>query len=678
MSRAVVWTLALVSALAVIADTLIVSAYGSLWSTDTLGLHGWPFVDLAGLGCSILGGVIVMTYPRHLIGWLLSIVGISTSLSLAFESYSRWVTDFEGPGSASAGQLGASVALGLGGPFALSVLGVIFLTVPDGELVSPRWRPVAWASCLGYAFSLTGLILTPPSEVISQADATSGMSAGELFSSIGIIVTALALVAAVVSMVVRLRRAHGERRQQLRWVVTAAICVAIALVSVLLDQSLSSNGHQSPVTSIPLYLSYVALIASIAISVLRFRLYDLDIIISRAVALACATAFVTAAYVVVVVAVGDRLDGEAESFGLSLVITTIVSLAFQPLRRWVVRLADRLAYGPRAQPYDALAEFSRRAGESPAPHELLPAVAEAAGLATSAMESDVRLHLPDGVQRSASWTPRASARGTAGDWVEIPVADRAGEVGTIRLRLPATRNLRRQEERLLSDIADQAAVAFRNVRLEVALGAHVQQLHQQTAELTSSRGRLIRASDSERHRLEVAIADDVLSRLRDLRSALAAVPDSGPTPEQAGAFVTDATTALESLRELTKGLHPTLLTRSGLASALGSYVGRSEGAAALVVEPAVSEARWPDRVEAAAYFCCTHAIADGGATSVTLRVEPVADSLEIELTGAELDAEVLQSMVDRVDALRGSLEEGAGGIVIRLPREAERSAVPAS
>ncbi len=164
--------------------------------------------------------------------------------------------------------------------------------------------------------------------------------------------------------------------------------MAIALTAILLDQSLSVDGHQSPVTSIPLYLSYVALIASIAISVLRFRLYDLDIIISRAVALACATAFVTAAYVVVVVAVGDRLDGEAESFGLSLVITAIVSLAFQPLRRWVVRLADRLAYGPRAQPYDALAEFSRRAGESPAPHELLPAVAEAAGLAASALESD--------------------------------------------------------------------------------------------------------------------------------------------------------------------------------------------------------------------------------------------------------------------------------------------------
>lgn len=668
MTRTIAWTLALAAALCAIADTLIVSAYGSLWSTHAFGIHGWPFVNLAGLGCSIVGAVIVMTFPRHLIGWLLVVVGASTSVSLLFESYSRWVLDEGGPGSTSAGELSASVALTTGGPFALSALGLIFLTVPDGQLVSRRWRPVAWASCLGFAISLAGILLTPPAVIADHVKATGGVTLGQVLSSVGILITALALLAAVASMVVRLRRSHGERRQQLRWVVTAAIFIALALTANLVGQAVFFDGDQSPITSIPLYLSYVALIAALAISVLRFRLYDLDIIISRAVALACATAFVTAAYVVAVVAVGDSLDGEAESFGLSLAITAIVSLAFQPLRRWIVRFADRLAYGRRAQPYDALAEFSRRAGESPAPHELLPAVAEAAGLASSALESTVRLDLPDGAERTASWAPRATGRGALGDWIEIPVADRAGEVGMIRVRPSATRNLRRHEERLLRDIADQAAVAFRNVRLEVALGAHVQQLHQQTEELTASRGRLIRASDSERHRLEVSISDEVLSRLRELREGLAALPDSGPTPEQAAGFVTEATTALESLRDLTKGLHPTLLTRSGLASALSSYVGRTGSGTTLVVEPAVSAARWPDRVEAAAYFCCTRAVMYGGVQSMTLRVAPESDSLEIELVGADLDAATHQSMVDRVEALRGSLDVVDGRIVMRLPR----------
>ena len=678
MTRALAWSLALVSALAVIGDTLIVSAYGSLWSTDTLGIHGWPFVDLAGLGCSVLGAVIVMTYPRHLIGWLLVIVGVTTSVSLVFESYSRWVIDEGGPGSTSAGQLAACVALALGGPFALSVLGVIFLTVPDGELVSRRWRPVVWVACLGYALSLAGLLITPPADIVSKADATPGTSPGELLASIGILLTAGALVVGVVSMVVRLRRSQGEARQQLRWVVSAAMFVAIALTAILLDQSLFSGGSQSPVTSIPLYLSYVALIASIAISVLRFRLYDLDIIISRAVALACATAFVTGAYVVAVVVVGDRLDGEAASFGLSLAITAIVSLAFQPLRRWIVRLADRLAYGRRAQPYDTLAEFSRRVGDSPAPDELLPAAAEAAGLAVSALESTARLDLPDGTHRSATWTPRAAGRESPGDWVEIPVADQSGQVGAIGFLLPAARNLRRHEERLMRDIAEQAAVAFRNVRLEAALAAHVEQLDHQTDELAASRARLIRASNSERHRLELAISQQVLTRLRELRTNLAALPDSGPTAEQAAGFVTDATTALESLRDLTKGLHPTLLTRSALASALSSYVGRSAGDTALTVEPPVSAGRWPDRVEAAAYFCCTHALMYGGVSTMTLRVAPDVDALEVELAGTDLDAETRQSIVDRVEALRGSFDDSEGRLVIRLPRESERSAVAVS
>jgi hypothetical protein len=677
VTRVVAWSLAAAAALCVVGDTLVVSAYDSLWSSDTWGIHGWPLVDVAGLGCSVLGAVIVTAYPRHPIGWLLVLVGVTTSMSLLLESYSTWVLDHGGPASTSTGRMAAWGALALGGPFALTVLGLIFLTVPDGQLLSRRWRPVAWVTCVGYGLSLVGLALIPPEDIVSKADATAGFSVGELLSSVGILLTAGALLAAVASMVIRLRRSHDEARQQLRWVVTAAIFVALALTAILLDQSLSDDGSQSPVTSIPLYVSYVALIASIAISVLRFRLYDLDLIISRAVVLACATAFVTIAYVLLVVSVGERLDGDDESFGLSLAITAIVALAFQPLRRWVVRLADRAAYGHRAQPYDALSAFSRRAGAGSAPDELLPAVAEAAGLAGSALQSTARLDLPDGTTRSATWTPRAARRETPGDWIELPVKDQSGPLGMIRVLMPAARTLRPQEERLARDITDQAAVAFRNTRLEVALASQVEQLDRRTEELAASRGRLIRASDSERHRLELAISDEVLTRLRQLRAEVAGVPPTGPTPEQAAGFVAAATTALEGLRDLTRGLHPTLLTRSGLAAALRAQVGRTPGAT-LVVAPEALGARWSDQLEAAAYFCCTRAMSLRRPLTVTLRVVPPSGCLEIELEGIALDAAAQQSMLDRVDALHGSLEAGEDRVVIRLPPSPDRSAVPVS
>src|SRR5207245_6170080 len=104
------------------------------------------------------------------------------------------------------------------------------------------------------------------------------------------------------------------------------------------------------------------------------------------------------AYVLVVVAIGAIL-GRRAGFWASLLTTALVALAFQPLRRWVVRVADRLAFGTAAEPYDALAEFTRRLGESPDPASLLPAVADAATTAVGARRTTVSLSLPFAADR---------------------------------------------------------------------------------------------------------------------------------------------------------------------------------------------------------------------------------------------------------------------------------------
>ncbi|MET1038665.1 MAG: hypothetical protein ABW075_10335 [Aeromicrobium sp.] len=677
MTRAVAWSLAVLTMLLVVADTVVIARSTSWWSTDTIGLHGWPLIDLASVGSAILGALIVAAHGRHPTGWLLLLIGVATAISLVTEAYSIWVLDEGGPGSTIAAQRAGWVAVMFGGPLSISALGIIFLTIPTGTLLSRRWRPVAGALVLGYALSLIGLMMTSPADVVDRAGASDGVSVGDVVGGIGILTTSFALVASVVSMVVRLRRSEGVARQQLRWVVSAAVFVVITLVAVLIGQALVSDGRQSALTSIPLFLSYLVLVVSIGVSMLRFRLYDLDVIISRAVALGCATAFVTATYIALVVVVGDRAGDTVESFWVSWGVMVVVSLAFQPLRRWVVRLADRLAYGPRAQPYEALADFSRRAGISPSPDELLPAVAEASGLASSALESQALIELPDGSTRSAPWVDRtaASRRQVRGEWTEIPVADPGGEVGTIRLLLPASRGLRPHERRLLQDIAEQAGVAFRNIGLEAALAAHVRQLDEQTVELAASRARLIEASDAERLRLEAAIAREVLTRLRDLRAELAGASPDAVSTEQIDGYVADATLTLETLRDLTKGIHPTLLTRGGLASALESYMARSATGTALVVEPAVASTRWPDRVEAAAYFCCTQMVTFGPPRAVTLRRAADGRGLEVCFTGTAPDGPVLQSMIDRVEALGGHLEQEGDELLVRLPRVPELSAV---
>ena len=111
---------------------------------------------------------------------------------------------------------------------------------------------------------------------------------------------------------------------------------------------------------LPLHLGFVSVILAAGLAILRYRLYDLDIVVSRAILVATATAFVAAGYVLLVVGIGRLLPTPVRgSFWPSLLATAVVALAFQPLRLWAVRLADRIAYGPRAVPYEALASFAR-------------------------------------------------------------------------------------------------------------------------------------------------------------------------------------------------------------------------------------------------------------------------------------------------------------------------------
>ena len=105
---------------------------------------------------------------------------------------------------------------------------------------------------------------------------------------------------------------------------------------------------------------------------LRYRLYDLDVIINRTVVVAAGAGFAAVGYTVLVVTVGRQVEGRTSGFWLSLLGTALVALAFQPLRRGVVRLANRMAYGERAQPYEALADFSRRLAEAPVPGRAAP------------------------------------------------------------------------------------------------------------------------------------------------------------------------------------------------------------------------------------------------------------------------------------------------------------------
>ena len=675
LSPRLAWALAVLSILMAVVDTVIVQASIGLFSSRSLGIHGWPLVDVAAAGCAVLGAVIVGADRRQQIGWLLTLIGSTTSVSMPAESYTHWVLFRDGPGPTRVAELSGSVSAFAGGSLALAGLAVTFLLVPDGRLMARGWRWVAAVAALGYAAFATGVVIVGPHVISSkETDTTDGHRFAQVLFAVGILLILAALLASVTCLGIRLRRSHGQVRQQVRIVAVGAASVGLGLL-VLLTNEAVHDGYQQVWSSLVLYASYLFLVVCVAVAVLRYRLYDVEFFISRGLVVAVAAGFAALGYVGLVVVLGRAAGHRTGGFWASLVAMSVVALTFQSLRTAVVRLADRLAYGSRAAPYDALAAFSRRIGRSPAPGAVLPAIAAAAGRAVAAERAVVRLEVDAGPDLVEVWPP-GSAVVDLGAGRSVPIVDAHGSLGSIDLHLAAGRDVRPFERRMLGDIADQASVAFRNVRLQVELAAQVDQLAAQTRALDASRRRLIDASDTERRRLESALAREVLPAMTSLRADLAdASADAGEAT--AASYVERTTMALDSLRELTRGIYPTLLTRSGLAAALTSFAERRGLGTVLSIDPDVSGSRYSERVEATAYFCCLEAMA-GRPAPTRVAVSHEGNEVVVTILDSRIAGLDRLGMGDRVEAAGGEVTESGDLLTIRLPAGPAPTSRPAT
>jgi hypothetical protein len=663
------WALAILTAVAAVVDTVMTLESSSFFSEQAVAQHGWPFATTAVVACSSMGALIVSRYPRHPIGWLLTSTGTVGALSLVTEAWSIWILNADGPGSRHFGHVIGWFSALIGAPLAIGLLGLVFLKAPDGRLLSPRWRWAGWVIVVGIGFYSAGVLVVPPGEVIVNEDQDFGFLAS-LLTTIGILTLLAGVIASTVALVRRLRRSTGVLHEQLRWIAASAAVIPFGLVWLLVWQGVRRHAGQQWLDSLPLLLSYVLFPISVAIAVLRHRLYDIDVIINRAVLLAVATAFVAIGYITLVVLVGGNADGVWPS----LLATALVSLAFQPLRSRAVRLADRFAYGPRAIPYEALANFSRRLGDSPDPATLLPAVADTAAEAVHARRVIVKLLVPGAPDRVATWPPQPTT-GVSEVGVGLPVVDSGEVLGHLEVEMPAGRSLRERDLTLLNDIADQAAIAFRNASLTTELTARVEQLRLRTHELAESRRRLITAGDAGRRRLERAIARDVVPHLEPLPEAL---DDLARTHECSSGrlepLVAATSAALEALREITRGVFPAQLVRAGLGPALRSYFGRAESQGRLELHESAVDRRFGARVEAAAYFCVTEA-AQSLEAPLLVDVAAPDGQLELRVEGRSNGLLDLAHIRDRVEAAGGSVRcqmLGEGTLLdVRLPAPLE-------
>jgi len=659
----VAWLLAGLTGIFCVADAVLTAQYRPLLSEAAVAQHGFPLVNGAVLGSAVLGAVIIARYERHPIGWLLSVVGTSAAFSLLTEAYAIWVVSDGGPGSRGLAGVSGWLSALLGGQLAIGGLAWMFLLAPDGHFLSRRWRYVAAVPAAGVLCCTLSLLATDPTTYDLLSEEPAGVR-GALFS-IGFLLISLGLVAAVASMVVRLRRSHGESRRQVMPIALSVVLVTAGIVALGVVESVN-GGRQTWAASLPLYVAYLLMPVLFAVAVLRYRLYDIEVIINRTVVVAVGTGFAAVGYTTLVVAVGKAVDRQTSGFWLSLLAFALVALAFQPLRRWVVRFANRLAYGSRAQPYEALSDFSDRLAETPAPDALLPAVADAAGRAVSARRARASLEVPGVATTSAEWGVD-DAEGTDEHVVEVRTA--GTRLGTIEVWIPKGRRLRPSDVRLLTALSDQAAVAFRNAAMESQMAASVAELDQTTRELSASRSRIVEADDAARRTLEEAISREVLPRLVALPDRLVVARRAVALGEPANGIdllVAATNDALESLRELTRGVFPTQLSRSGVEPALRSLLAGNGSASTLHVDASVSGRRFSPRVEAAVYFCCAEAARSASSLS-SLELSVTGDDLVLEVAGVPAGEVDLQAIGDRVGAVAGSVTTEPALITLTIP-----------
>jgi signal transduction histidine kinase len=548
------------------------------------------------------------------------------------------------------------------------------LLFPNGKPPTPRWQWVGWWSVTAIAVATvaTALAQNPWSTLpVSAAESTIDTPIG-WWIDVGM---GLALVSGMVSaasLVRRYRRSSGVTKGQIRWIAWGGgIVVLLFVLSPIIDGA----GATTATGALVGVLGSSVIMAAYGIAITRHRLYDIDVVINRTIVYGSLVAFITAVFALVVflpfLVFGASESANTGQLALPLVATVVLVIVFQPVRARLQKTANRLVYGARATPYEALSEFSATVRETPADEDLLARMAGIVSEGTGAVEASVWV-VGDAELRQAATHPPESSTGSRLGLVDnalppIPNSDVVIEVthqgdllGALSIVTRQGEALRPIEERLLGDLATQAGVVLRNFRLTDEL------LHR-LDELQASRQRLVAAQDEERRRLERDLHDGAQQQLVALKiklGMLQMVNEPERRAELVTALVGDTDDAIDALRDLARGIYPPTLAQEGLVSAL-----RAQAAKAIVdtnVE-ASGVGRYSSDIEAAVYFCTLEAMQNvakyAEATSIDVRLASDNGSLEFEVRddGRGFDPAAtargagLNNMEDRVEALGGRL-----------------------
>ena len=583
-------------------------------------------------------------------------LGMGFVVTLPFQDYAEYAL--------AKGLPGAGVGLALSEPTWVPFIGIsgfLLLLFPDGHLPSPRWRWFAWTCAVGLVVLSLAVLFGPGTfGDIGHPEIENplGLHALDALGGWIYIVTIFAplvVVGGAVAIIRRLRRATDPiERQQLKWLAWAAGIIAASYVFAFIPELLfgtDTSNWNDWVSKIAIG-SFILIPVTIGMAILRYRLYDIDVVIRKTVVFTVLAGFIAVVYVAIVAGI-SVVVGSLSSTVASAIAAAVVALAIQPVRRWAQRTADRIVYGKRATPYEVLTEFGENLAETYGADDVLARLARVLGEGVGAERARVWLGA-DGTRRVvAAWPGEAPELGND-DLVE-PVRHQGEVLGALSVTMPPNDPIDAPRAELVGGLAAQAGLVLSNVGL--------------LEDLRESRRRLVAAQDLERRKLERNIHDGsqqqlvaLAVKLRLARSVLE--KDPARVDAMLDELASETQQALEDLRDLARGIYPPLLADQGLGAALDAQARRSP---VPVTVESDGVGRYPPEVEAAVYFSCLEALqnvakyAGAAAATVALREAPGRLEFRISDDGVGFDAGAtsygtgLQGMADRLAALGGTL-----------------------
>jgi two-component system, NarL family, sensor kinase len=632
---AVTWTAVAMAGLLAVATVAVALGYRHEPLDLTLAA-----ITVVFLSVPIVGGAVARAEPRNAVGWILLTSG--TALPLVVGAYLYSQAAFA-PGSRLPGARLAGWLDGWPWVFAVALVPTFgLLLFPDGRLPSRRWRPVLWACAVLVGTQLVSVLFSPGLLDYPDQDNPSGLpgAAGTIAHGLGATIILVAPLATVTALSVHLRRrkaedpAHAAALALVRpaaWLIAASwwSCIAISVTS---DDSINALPYEA--------VAMVSLAVTAWIAIQRYGLFDTRLVISATLVYGTLTACVIGLYLAVA-AGWERFASDTVSHPVAVAVAVLVAL---PLRDLLQRVANKLVYGYRDRPYEALVRLGHRLEDAAASEEVLPAVArtvrEVLRVPHVAIEIDEEVLASAG--RSAGTTPE-----------EFPLVFAGETIGTLITEpREAGRPFTTAERRLLAGIARQVAAAGHAVSV--------------TADLLRSRERLIAATEEERRRLRRDLHDGLGPGLAGLvlglqRARTRLATDPAAATRQLDELTDQTQQAVAEVRRLVYGLRPPALDELGLVGALHEHARVLGG---ITVDGPDEAPPLPAAVEVAAYRIALEAMTNSArharAATCTVRVDiDGALRLEIADDGTGLPEEYragvgISSMRERAAELGGT------------------------